>query len=124
MPDQNQEQHVPSKEELMKFFQEQIDVKKLQVELQELNAAMATARAEELKALSFIAQMTNPETGQPQATKKHIVTQQDLDANPELVDAGVQVGQEVLVPAGIQTDEDDDQPMVEAKSRKLKKEKV
>jgi hypothetical protein len=123
MPDQNQEQHVPSKEELMKFFQEQIDVKKLQVELQELNAAMATARAEELKALSFIAQMTNPETGQPQATKKHIVTQQDLDANPELVDAGVEVGQEVLIPSGMQTD-DDDQPMVESKSRKLKKEKV
>lgn len=121
MADQSNEQHVPTKEELMKFFQEQIDVKKLQVELQELNAAMATARAEELKALSFIAQMTNPETGQPQATKKHVVTQQDLDANPELVEAGVEVGQEVIIPAGIQTD---DQPVVDTTSRKLKKEKA
>lgn len=112
MPDQSNDQQVPTKEELIKFFQEQIDVKKLQVELQELNAAMATARAEELKALSFIAQMTNPETGNPQDTKKHVVTQEDLDANPELVEAGVQVGQEVLVPSG------------NTKSRKLKKEQA
>jgi hypothetical protein len=115
MPDQSNDQQVPTKEELMKFFQEQIDVKKLQVQLQELNATMATARAEELKALSFIAQMTNPSTGQPQDTQKHVVTQEDLDANPELVEAGVEVGQEVLIPAPSMTEE---------KSRKLKKQKA
>jgi len=115
MSEQVNEQQAPTKEELMKFFQEQLDVKRLQVELQELNAAMATARVEELKALSFIAQMTNPETGKPQATQKHVVTQEDLDANPELVEAGVELGQEVLIPTSSVTEE---------KSRKLKKEKV
>jgi hypothetical protein len=57
-----EEQKAPSKEEVIAFFQEQIEVKKVQLELQEINAAIAVARAEELKALSFIAQITNPMT--------------------------------------------------------------
>lgn len=94
--DAQSEQQIPSKEDLIKFFQEQIDVKKVQAELQDLNTRLAVARAEELKALSFIGNMTNP---QQQPTQKHIVTQEDLDANPELIEAGVQVGDEVLIPA-------------------------
>jgi|688.fasta_scaffold102143_6 hypothetical protein len=54
------EQKIPTKEELMAFFSEQIEVKKLQVELQELNTSLAMHRAEELKALAFISQITNP----------------------------------------------------------------
>ena len=116
MPDQTNEQKAPSKEELIKFFQEQIDVKKVQFELQELNTKLAVARAEELKALGFIGQMTNPSQ---QNTQPHIVTQEDLDANPELVEAGVAVGDEVLIPAGVEM------PTEEApKSRKLKKEQA
>jgi hypothetical protein len=53
-----EEQQAPSKEEIIAFFQEQIEVKKVQLELQEINAALAVARAEELKALSFIATVT------------------------------------------------------------------
>lgn len=93
---ENQEPKVPSKEELIKFMQEQIDVKKVQVELQELNTRLAKSRAEELQALSFIGNMTNP---QGPATKPHIITQEDIDANPELKEAGVEVGDEVLIPA-------------------------
>lgn len=55
-----EEQKAPSKEEVIAFFQEQIEVKKVQLELQEINAALAVARAEELKALSFIASITQP----------------------------------------------------------------
>lgn len=51
---------APSKEEVIEFFQEQIEVKKVQLELQELNTALAVGRAEELKALAFIAQITTP----------------------------------------------------------------
>ena len=91
-----EEQQIPSKEDLIKFFQEQIDVKKVQAELQDLNTRLAVSRAEELKALSFIGNMTNP---QQQPTQKHTVTQEDLDANPELIEAGVKVGDEVLIPA-------------------------
>ena len=105
-----QEQKVPSKEELIAFLQEQIEVKKVQLELQELNAKLAINRADELKALAFIAQLTNPQSA---PTQPHIVTQEDLDANPELVEAGVEVGDEVLIPA---------QPsQMEEPKRKLKK---
>jgi hypothetical protein len=104
------EQKVPSKEEIIAFLQEQIEVKKVQLELQELNTRLAVGRAEELKALSFIGQVTNP---QPENTTSHIVTQEDIDNNPELIDAGVKVGDEVLIPA-----------TEEKKSRKLKKEQA
>lgn len=57
---QQEEQKAPSKEEVIAFFKEQIEVKRVQLELQELNTAMAVGRAEELKALAFIAQLTNP----------------------------------------------------------------
>lgn len=119
-PTQSPEQKVPSKEELIKFFQEQIDVKKVQLELQELNAKLAVARAEELKALSFIAQVTNPESA-ASSTKPHIVTQDDLDNNPELVDAGVNVGDEILIPANANVSSNAED---QKKSRKLKKEQA
>ena len=117
MSEQTNEQKAPSKEELIKFFQEQIDVKKVQFELQELNTKLAVARAEELKALGFIGQMTNPQS--QQNTQPHIVTQEDLDANPELVEAGVAVGDEVLIPAGIEMPKEES-----PKSRKLKKDQA
>jgi len=108
----SEEQKVPTKEEIMGFLQEQIDVKKLQVELQELNTNLAALKAEELKALSFIGQMTNPQAAkeeQPQGTP-HTVTQEDLDNNPELVEAGVAVGDDVIIP-----------PQPEESKRSLKK---
>lgn len=58
---EQEEQKAPTKEEVISFFQEQIEVKKVQLELQEMNTALAVARAEELKALAFIAQITNPQ---------------------------------------------------------------
>ena len=88
------EQTPPSKEQVVAFLQEQIEVKQLQLELQELNAKLAHARAEELKALQFIANITNPQAA-PQGTP-HNLTQEDLDAHPELVEAGLKVGDEVL----------------------------
>lgn len=108
------EQQVPTKEEILTMITEQIEIKKAQVELQELNAKLATFRADEIKALAFIAQMTNPQ--QP-PTQPHTVTQEDLDANPELVEAGVQVGDEVLIPT-------QEQVMEQPTKRKLKKEQA
>ena len=74
-----------------------IEVKKLQVELQELNTKMAVSRAEELRALQFQAQMINPQPAKDDV-QPHTVTQEDLDNNPELVEAGVEVGEEILIP--------------------------
>jgi len=91
MPEQ-----APSKEEIIKFLQEQIEVKKVQFELQELNTKLAVAKAEELKALSFIGQITNPQP--PADAVPHNLTQEDMDQNPELVEQGFKVGDEVLIP--------------------------
>lgn len=107
------QQNIPSKEEIIKFYQEQIEVKKLQVELQELNAKLATYKAEELKALSFIGQITTPQVDQ----QKHVITEEDLNANPELKEAGFSVGDEVMVPSSEMEEEEAPKP-----AKKLKKE--
>jgi hypothetical protein len=102
----SEEQKVPSKEEIVAFLKEQIEVKEFQAQLQELNTRLAKGRAEELQALNFIGNMTNPqEQGVP-----HIITEEDLTNNPDLVEQGVQVGDEVLIPG-------------EQKKRTLKKQK-
>jgi hypothetical protein len=90
------EQQIPSKEQIIAFMEEQIAVKSKQLELQELNTKLAVARAEEIKALSFIGNATNPNQQAPQG-KPHKVTQEDLDNNPELVEAGLKVGDDVLI---------------------------
>ena len=108
MKKEQTEQQAPSKEEVIKFLSEQIEVKKVQVELQELNTRLAVQRMEELKALSMIAQITNPQrqsSDVPEGAIPHTVTQEDLDNNPDLVEAGVQLGDEVLIPAPESTDE-------------------
>lgn len=114
--DNVQEQTAPTKEEVVKFFQEQIEVKKVQFELQDLNTKLAVARAEELKALSFIAQMTNPkaETNAYEGGVPHTLTEEDLELNPELKEQGLNVGDEVLIP---NTTKEEDKP---SKKRGLK----
>jgi hypothetical protein len=109
--DQMEEQKAPTKEEVLVFLQEQIDVKAKQFELQDLNTKLAVARAEELKALQFISNMTNPQPQQPQGVPYNL-TQEDLDNNPELVEAGLKVGDEVLR---------SEEPVPAPKSRNLKK---
>ena len=94
MSDQVNDQ-VPSKEEVIAFLQEQIDVKTKQYELQKLNTRLAMARAEELKALQFIGNITSPKANAPKGVPYNL-TQEDLDNNPELVEAGLKVGDEVL----------------------------
>ena len=106
-----QEQKVPTKEELVAFFNEQIEVKKVQLELQQLNTGLATSRAEELKALAFIGQITQQPNGKPEGTP-HTITQEDMDNNPELAEEGIKVGDEVIIPS-----------MPQAEKRSLKKDK-
>lgn len=54
---QVEETKVPTKEEVVAFYQEQIEVKQLQVKLQRLNAKFMQAKADELQAIAFIGQM-------------------------------------------------------------------
>jgi hypothetical protein len=91
----SEEQKVPSKEEILEFLKEQIEVKSQQLHLQELNTKLAEARANELKALSFIAQMTTPQPSAP--GKTHILTEEDMVNNPELEKEGFKAGDQVMV---------------------------
>jgi hypothetical protein len=50
----------PTKEELVAFLNESIEISELRAKLQNYNTQIAVGRAEELKALVFIAQITNP----------------------------------------------------------------
>lgn len=91
---------VPTKEEIVAFLKEQIEVKELQAQLQEINTRLAKARAEEIQAISFVAQMTNP--SQPPAEfngegEPHTITEEDLANNPSLSEQGLQVGDQVLI---------------------------
>jgi hypothetical protein len=107
-----EEPKVPTKDELIAFIKEQVEVKAAQLELQDLNTRLAVARAEELKALSFIAQITQQGGAKPEGTP-HTITQEDMDNNPELAEEGLSVGDEVIIPS---------MPPVE-KQRSLKKDK-
>lgn len=91
-----EEEKIPTKEEIIAILKEQIEVKKYQVELQELNEKLQKARAGELQALQFIAQMTNPQP--EEELEDHTITQEDLDNNPQLAEQGFQVGDEVQIP--------------------------
>ena len=112
----SEEQKIPTKEELIAFFAEQVEVKKAQLELQMISTELAVQKAEELKALAFIAQMTTQQSAkqeQPEGTP-HTITQEDLDNNPELVEAGLSVGDDILIPTAEQFAEG-------APAKKLKK---
>jgi hypothetical protein len=106
---------VPTKDEIVAFLKEQIEVKELQAQLQEINTRLAKARAEEIQAISFVAQMTNPSqppvAGAEEEGERHTITEEDLANNPSLVEQGLQVGDEVLI-----TDEEE-----APKKRSLKK---
>jgi hypothetical protein len=89
------EEKQPTKEEILEFLNESIEISKLRAELQDHNTRIAVGRAEELKALAFIANLTNPK-GDEQVT--HTVTEEDVELNPQLSEMGISVGDEVMIP--------------------------
>jgi hypothetical protein len=56
----SEEQKTPTIDELIDHLQEQIRLAEVRSKLQTLNTQIAKERAEELNALVFIAQVTNP----------------------------------------------------------------
>lgn len=56
----SEEQKIPTTEEFIAHMEEQIKIAEVRAKLQTLNMQIAKDRAEELNALMFIAQVTNP----------------------------------------------------------------
>lgn len=104
-----EENRIPTKEELIAALKEQIEVKSVQLELQEINEKLAKSIAGEYQAMQFVAQMKSPHKS---PAVEHTITQDDLDNNPELVDQGFEVGDEVFIP---------EEEIAPVKDRKLKK---
>lgn len=100
---------IPTVQEQVAFIKGQLPLKRLQVEMQELNMRFIEAKVRELEAISKLQQFEN-EQNKMRAEKerlmmenivKHTITQEDMDLNPELVEAGIKVGQEIGIPKEI-----------------------
>lgn len=87
-------QEVPSKEQIIKWYTEQIEVATLRRDLSVLQMEIAKNDAQRTQATILMAQMQTPTS---QNEVEHVVTQEDLDANPELVENNVKVGDKILV---------------------------
>jgi hypothetical protein len=123
MSTQTEEKKAPTKAEVLNFYKEQIEVAKLRKELAEIVCQTAEFDARRVEAIarqahfSAAGQQQSPQ-GMPEGVIPHTVTQEDLDANPELADQGIKVGDVVGItekPEGVSDAED------EAPVRKLKK---
>lgn len=95
------EKKVPTKEEVINFYTDQIEVAKLRAQLAELACQTAEFDARRVEAIAKQAHFAGPKGGGQQLPKtdefpegviQHTVTQEDLDNNPELAEQGIQVG--------------------------------
>jgi hypothetical protein len=86
----------PTKEQIVAWYKEQIEVATLRRDLSALQAEIAKNEAQRVQATVLMAQMQDP-ASQNKNEVEHVVTQEDLDANPELVENGVKVGDTILV---------------------------
>lgn len=93
-------QEAPSKEKVMEWMLEQIAFKKVQLELQEVDTKIAVSRADYMKAMYTIAQISSPQDSP--TLKQHTLTEEDISANPELVEQGFKVGDVVGIPPHVE----------------------
>jgi hypothetical protein len=83
-----EESKAPSREEMIKFYTDQIELKELQVKLQELNTAFIKAKAEEIQATAFIGQMMSPQEDE-EAEEDNAPIQQNFEKKLKRTDGGV-----------------------------------
>jgi len=96
MSTQEQEKKEPTREEIILFLKDSLEIAELRAKLQSLNTQIAVGRADELKALIFIGQVTNPKPDED--LENHVITEEDMQNNPDLGEAGVKVGDNIQIP--------------------------
>jgi hypothetical protein len=99
MSTQENEKKTPTKAEVLNFYKEQIEVAKLRRDLAEIVCITAEFDARRVEAIAKQAHFSRPaqqqppqQEGMPEGVIPHTVTQEDLDANPELAEQGIKVG--------------------------------
>lgn len=83
---ENQETNTPetpSKEDVIKWMNDQIEFKKVQLELRTIDASIAEQNLRYAEALYRLSQYTTPESGDEEM---HTISKEDLENNPELKD--------------------------------------
>lgn len=111
---------TPDKAKIIEWMNGQIEFKEIQLKLQELDTKIAVTKAEYMKAMYTIAQISNPQQnhqGSPELSE-HTLTEEDLQANPDLVEQGFKVGDIVGIPKMEEAPIEEEAP---AKKRTLKK---
>ena len=111
---------TPDKAKIIEWMNGQIEFKEIQLKLQELDTKIAVTKAEYMKAMYTIAQISNPQQnhqGSPELSE-HTLTEEDLQANPDLVEQGFKVGDVVGIPKMEEAPMEEEAP---AKKRTLKK---
>jgi hypothetical protein len=84
-----EESKAPSREEMIKFYNDQIELKELQVKLQELNTAFIKAKAEEIQATAFIGQMMSPQEDEESEEEDNAPIQQNFEKKLKRTDGSV-----------------------------------
>jgi hypothetical protein len=110
---------APDRAKIIEWMNGQIEFKEIQLKLQQLDTSIAVTKAEYMKAMYTIAQISNPQQNSPSPElAKHTLTEEDLKANPDLVEQGFKAGDVVGIPKEAVMQEEAPAP---AKKRTLKK---
>lgn len=110
---------APDRAKIIEWMNGQIEFKEIQLKLQQLDTSIAVTKAEYMKAMYTIAQISNPQQNSPSPElAEHTLTEEDLEANPDLVEQGFKAGDVVGIPKEAVMQEEAPAP---AKKRTLKK---
>lgn len=100
---------APTQQQQEQSLKKLMPLKRLQVELQNLNTTFAELKVREHEAVAKLQQFEQAQFEAEKAQQefqmnnivKHTVSQEDIDLNPEMVEAGIKVGQEIGIPKDI-----------------------
>ena len=127
MSTETTKQKVPTKEQVIKFYDEQIEIARLRRDLSALLAETAKYDADRAESIAKQAHFSAPKSAgpageqMPDGVVQHTVTQEDMDNNPELAEQGIKVGDVIGISAGPQNQEDLQMPTPEETDVPVKK---
>ena len=124
MSTETNEQKVPSKEQVINFYEEQIEIARLRRDLSALLSETAKYDADRAESIAKQAHFSAPKKvaeQMPEGMVEHTVTQEDMDNNPELVEQGIKVGDVIGISPGPQIQEDSQEPAPEENDVQVKK---
>lgn len=105
MSTETNEQKVPTREQVLKFYAEQIEIASLRRDLSEALAITAEFDARRAEAIAKQAHFSAPRGPQtpveemPEGMVEHVVTEDDMQNNPELAEQGIKVGDVIGIAA-------------------------